>query len=54
MQHLIHRSNYLKKLIDVIGTKDIKVITGIRRCGKSELLNTFSAYLKENKDNNII
>ena len=31
---LIERSYYLQKLIDVIGTPDIKIITGVRRCGK--------------------
>ena len=31
---LIERDSYLKKLINVIGTSDIKVITGIRRARK--------------------
>lgn len=31
---LIERDSYLKKLINVIGTPDIKVITGIRRARK--------------------
>lgn len=38
---LIERSGYLKKLIDVAGTPDIKVITGIRRSGKSKLMEAF-------------
>lgn len=52
---LIKRTFYLNKLINIIGTPDIKVITGVRRCGKSKLLESFTDYIKENiKDNNII
>lgn len=43
----IKRDLYLKQLIDRRGNGLIKVITGIRRCGKSYLLNTlFYDYLK--------
>lgn len=52
---LIKRSTYLDKMISVIGTPDIKVITGVRRCGKSKLLESFREYLMENDpDANII
>lgn len=52
---LIKRSTYLDKMISVIGTPDIKVITGVRRCGKSKLLEAFREYLMENDpDANII
>lgn len=47
--------DYLKELINVIGTPDIKVITGVRRSGKSKLLNMFKNYIENNiKDANII
>lgn len=52
---LISRTTYLTKLINVIGTPDIKVITGIRRCGKSKLLEAFMSYVETNiSDSNII
>lgn len=53
----IKRDYYLNKLIDAKNDGLIKVVTGIRRCGKSYLLNTlFYNYLLENgvKENHII
>ena len=42
----IKRDFYLSKLINRIGNGQVKVITGVRRCGKSFLLNTlFYDYL---------
>jgi predicted AAA+ superfamily ATPase len=52
---LIERKNYLNKVISVMGTPDIKVITGVRRSGKSKLLEAFkSRVLADNPDANII
>lgn len=49
------KREYLKELIEVIGIPDIKVITGVRRSGKSKLLEMFKNYIIENiKDYNII
>ncbi|MBQ9327029.1 MAG: ATP-binding protein [Solobacterium sp.] len=51
---LISRNYYLQKLIDVIGTPDIKIITGVRRCGKSKLIDAFEQYLRENHEDSSI
>lgn len=52
---LIERNDYLNKVINVIGTPDIKVITGVRRSGKSKLLESLMHYISENNPNaNII
>ena len=52
---LIERDFYLDKLKNVMGTPDIKVITGVRRCGKSKLMDAFIDWIKQNeKDSNII
>lgn len=45
---LIERKQYLEKMIGVIGTTDIKVLTGVRRSGKSKLLEAFKTYIQKN------
>lgn len=43
---LIERTDYLDELKELLMTPDIKVITGVRRCGKSKLLEALSTYLE--------
>ena len=45
---MIERKIYLEQLIRLKDKQLIKVISGIRRCGKSTLLELFQAYLLEN------
>lgn len=52
---LIERSDYINRLIDLKGTPDIKIITGIRRCGKSQLMAAYLKYIKKTDiDANVI
>lgn len=52
---LIVRETYLNRLISLKGTPDIKVITGIRRSGKSKLLEEYIDWIEEHEtDSNII
>ncbi len=52
---LIRRDLYLDKAIGVLGTPDIKVITGIRRSGKSKLMEALKDYIIEtDKEANVI
>ena len=46
---MIERKEYLQKLIDFKDTNIIKVVTGIRRCGKSTLFELYQEYLRESK-----
>lgn len=50
---LIKRSLYLDKLVSVKDIPDIKVITGIRRAGKSKLLDAYASLLEGDKLNNL-
>ena len=45
---LIKREEQLNTLIGVKGTPDIKVITGIRRSGKSKLMESYIEYIESN------
>lgn len=45
MSELINRPEYLKQLIQSKDVDLVKIITGIRRCGKSSLLDLFHQYL---------
>ncbi len=44
---LKRRDLYLNKLLAFQDTEPVKVVTGIRRCGKSSLLKLMSAHLRE-------
>lgn len=48
MAGLINRPEYLKQLIQNKDVDLVKIITGIRRCGKSSLLDLFHQYLLQN------
>jgi len=49
------RTEYLNQLKSVNGTHDIKVITGVRRSGKSVLMHSYIEWIKRNvKNANII
>jgi len=44
---LIDRPHYINQLKSVVNTPDIKIVTGIRRSGKSKLLNAFADYIRQ-------
>lgn len=51
----IVRTEYMKRIVELNQTPDIKIITGIRRSGKSELMRAYIEYLKSYFENiNII
>ena len=56
MVKLINRPEYLNQLIQNRDVDLVKIVTGIRRCGKSSLLDLFHQYLSDNgvADSNII
>lgn len=56
MAELINRPRYLDQLIQNKDVDLVKIVTGIRRCGKSSLLDLFHGYLTEQgiPDSNII
>ncbi len=56
VETMIERTEYLEQLKRFKDKDLIKVVTGIRRCGKSTLFELFINYLKENgiKDDQII
>lgn len=52
---LIKRYSYLEEMMEIAGTPDIKVITGVRRSGKSKLMDAYADCLKQrDPDANII
>jgi predicted AAA+ superfamily ATPase len=52
---LIKRTKYLDELNSLMNTPDIKVITGVRRSGKSKLMDDFAEEIKKkDKKSNVI
>ena len=51
---LIKREKYIERLANLRGTPDIKIITGVRRAGKSKLLEAFRDQLSSEDGVNIV
>ena len=51
---LIERAQYLNRMLELRGTPDIKIITGVRRSGKSKLLEAFISQIRQDEDVNVI
>ena len=52
---ILERATYLERLMRLKGTPDIKIVTGLRRSGKSELLHQYIEKIKgTDKNVNII
>lgn len=48
---IIERTQYLNRIKELNNTPDIKIITGIRRCGKSKLMQAYIEYLRNHFEN---
>ena len=48
MTDLINRPEYLNQLVQNKDVDLLKIVTGIRRCGNSSLLDLFHQYLLKN------
>ena len=51
---LINRARYLNRMLELRGTPDIKIITGVRRSGKSKLLEMFISQVSRDENVNVI
>ena len=54
LMKLIRRERYIQQLLAVKDIPDIKVITGVRRSGKSKLMDSFFDILSEEAGTNIV
>ncbi len=43
-----HRPEYMQRLLDLMGTPDIKIITEVRLSGKSELMKKYAGSPRHN------
>lgn len=48
-ERLIERPRYMQRLMEHVDTPSVKILTGIRRCGKSTLLTQLANYLAESR-----
>ena len=48
MKDLIPRPSYIDRMMPFLGSRVVKVVTGMRRCGKSSFLRMFMRHLVEN------